>query len=248
MDITKGFHITEPNILIPWGTTEPELKALFQPEPKRLGNNPLREVTAGYFTTSCVSFNGLKHELGFHFHPRKNGRVAELEFFRTKYDIGKSFPDFQKHFVGEFGIPQTQKGTDGFPHHRWNIGHINIEHYVIDRFGPEEHMRITNLISKMDAKTYFKGQQVFELNPVLEKSFNLKQNGSDESGWRQFYSSKSGNWIKFFPHGEYHGGGTPHLILIDENEPETWLRENEEFENKIREELDKRLITKDKKT
>lgn len=239
MKITKGYQITKPSIFIPWGTTEQELKSLFQPKLKRFGNNLLREVTEGYFTTSCVSFNGIKHELGFHFHPRRNGQIAELEFFSAKYDIAKSFPDFQKHFVDEFGLPHThtQQGTDGFAHHRWNIGHIKIEHYVIDRFGLEEHLRITNLISKMDVKMYFNGNKVFELNPVLEKSFHLKINGSDETGWRQYCSSEAGNWIKFYPYGESHGSGTPYVILINENDPETWLKGNEEFEKKIREKL-----------
>ena len=229
MEITKGFQITEPELFIPWGITEEELRCLFP-------SGQLREVTNGYITTSCVSFRNLKHELGFHFNPRKNGRLGLLEFFRKDYkNLDKSFRDFQQQFVGEFGLPHaTTKGTDGYTIHRWQFDHIQIEHTIIDRFGPEEHMRISNLVYRMDPKVLFKNYFVFELTEDLKEVIPLEELGTDDSGWRQYYKNSAGNWIKFFPFSEYHGGGQAYLILLGNEDPLKWVESNKEFENETR--------------
>jgi hypothetical protein len=137
MDINKGFQIDNPKIFIPWNVDEKELTGLFN------GHN-LKHITTGYYTTSCTSLNGLTCMLGFHFEPRSNGRLNELEFFRTNYeDQKKSFEDFQTHFESAFGQPtETAKGNEGFNNYAWQLNNVQIVHYVFDRFGPEEHMRI----------------------------------------------------------------------------------------------------------
>lgn len=85
--------------------------------------------------------------LGFHFEPRKNGILKELEFFRTDYsNQQKSFDDFQSHFEKSFGKPTSStKGNEGFNNYEWNFNEVQIVHFVFDRFGPEEHMRIKKL-------------------------------------------------------------------------------------------------------
>jgi len=136
MNIDLGFQIDNPNVFIPWGIDEMELKKL-------LGSS-LRHVTTGYYTITCESLGGMKHELGFHFEPRKNGKLNELEFFRRSYDNQKaSYNEFQNHFEASFGkSTYTKEGNEGYQSHKWNINKITIVHYVFDRFGPEEHMRI----------------------------------------------------------------------------------------------------------
>jgi len=140
MDINKGFQIEEPRLFIPWNINEKTLNDLFEHE-------ELHHVITGYYTATCKSLNGLFCKIGFHFEPRENGHLNELEFFRERYDNQQeSFDDFQNHFEKEFGQPSnSRKGTEGFTDFLWVIKDIQIVHYVFNRYGPEEHMRIKKL-------------------------------------------------------------------------------------------------------
>ena len=137
MNVRDGFKIDRPDTFAPWGITETALMSL-------LGGYGLRKVTQGYYALTCETLGGLKHELGFHFTPRKNGRLLELEFFRINYsDQAASYSEFQEYFERTFGEPsKTTPGDEGFPNHEWKVNGVKILHYVFDRFGPEEHMRI----------------------------------------------------------------------------------------------------------
>lgn len=136
MDIRDGFALEDPAVVIPWTITVAELRSLF--------GSHLREVTRGYFTVSCTSLGGLRHELGFHFMPRDGDRLNELEFFRRAYpNQAESFEEFQRHFEAAFGRPDwTEQRSGAFPAYAWNVPGAQIVHYVIDRFGPEEHLHI----------------------------------------------------------------------------------------------------------
>lgn len=137
INLTKGFQINKPNIFIPWDIDENTLMDLFK-------DNQLKRVTNGYYTTNCTSLDNLACLIGFHFQPQSKGKLNELEFFRSNYDNQqKSFDEFQTSFVKAFGQPTyTKKGDEGFNNYVWQFGKIQIVHYVFDRFGPEEHMRI----------------------------------------------------------------------------------------------------------
>jgi hypothetical protein len=141
MDLRVGFTLEDPPVTIPWTVTVADLR--------RLMDGRLREVTLGYFTATCRSLGGMEHELGFHFVPRGGDRLDELEFFRRSYaDRQASFEEFQRHFEAAFGPPhRTGPGTEGFPSHEWTVSGATIVHFVIDRFGPEEHLRIRRLTS-----------------------------------------------------------------------------------------------------
>ena len=140
MDIDKGFQIDRPNIFVPWDIDEKTLKDLFK-------GQELKHVTTGYYTINCTSLDSLNCMIGFHFDPRSNGRLNELEFFRMNYDNQqKSFDEFQNAFTNSFGQPSsTTKGNEGFNNYEWRLNNVQIVHYVFDRFGPEEHMRIKKL-------------------------------------------------------------------------------------------------------
>ena len=114
MEIEKGFKIDSPNVFVPWNIDEKEFLELFK-------TAELKNVTSGYYTIPCESLNGLKSLIGFHFEPRKNGVLNELEFFRTNYDDPKkSFDDFQSHFENAFGKPTgSSKGNEGFDNYQW---------------------------------------------------------------------------------------------------------------------------------
>lgn len=133
-----GFQIEQPRLFIPWGIREDQLRQIFQ-------GHVLRHITDGYYTTSCTSLGGLAHELGFHFDPRVDGILVEYEVFRRSYpDQTASYAEFQRHLEATFGAPTISRaGSAGFPRQVWRIHDAEVAHYVFDRFGPEEHVRIT---------------------------------------------------------------------------------------------------------
>jgi hypothetical protein len=139
MDISRGFRIEQPEIFVPWGASEAELQQLFV-------GLPLRLVTQGYFTISCTSLGGCSHELGFHFYPRGAGTLNELEFFRARSSypgLAASYEEFQQHLEAAFGTPTaTTPGSEGYPSQVWRLKGAEVLHFVRDRFGPEEHVRI----------------------------------------------------------------------------------------------------------
>jgi hypothetical protein len=142
MDINEGIQIDEPGVFVPWGIGEEKLVALFN------GEN-LEHITDGYYAIKCTLFNSLTCMLGFHFEPNLNGNLSELEFFRSSYDDQKgSFNEFQKYFVQQFGKPtNTNQGSkEGFNDYEWVIDDIKIIHLIYNRFGPEEHMRVRNML------------------------------------------------------------------------------------------------------
>jgi len=141
MNIYKGIQIDEPSIFVPWEISEENLVELFN-------GKHLKHITNGYYTIKCTLFNGLNCMIGFHFEPGLNGHLSEFEFFRTNYDDQQSsFNEFQKYFVQEFGEPSnTTPGNEGFNNYEWILDYIKIIHLVYDRFGPEEHMRIKNML------------------------------------------------------------------------------------------------------
>jgi hypothetical protein len=134
MEIREAFTIEDPAVSVPWGIAESELEALIP---------GLRHVTRGYCTLPVTVLGGLRCMLGFHFRGSTGG-LSELEFFRTAYpDQRASFDEFQRHFEQAFGPPSSSvPGDQGLPSLEWRLPGISIVHYVFDRFGPEEHMRI----------------------------------------------------------------------------------------------------------
>lgn len=137
MDIAKGFQIEDPNVFVPWSVSQSQLREL-------LSEYGLTHITTGYFTITCKSMGGMEHELGFHFEPRSGDSLYELEFFRRSYsDQKKSYQEFQDHFEAVFGKPNfVRPGYEGFDSCNWTLHDVEIVHYVFDRFGLEEHMRI----------------------------------------------------------------------------------------------------------
>jgi hypothetical protein len=136
MELDEAFTIEEPPISVAWGITEAELEALVRAP-------GLRRVTTAYYTLPVTVLGGLRCMLGFHFRGPRGG-LSELEFFRTAYpDPRASFEEFQRHFERAFGPPSiTEPGAAGLPSHEWRLPRVTIVHAIVDRFGPEEHMRI----------------------------------------------------------------------------------------------------------
>jgi hypothetical protein len=140
MNIAQGLKVDNPDVFVPWNIPEDKLEEL-------LGKYGLRHITRGYYAISCETLGGLKHELGFHFEPRENGQLKELEFFRKIYESQiVSYNEFQQYFEKEFGLPtKTMSGIKGFASHEWILDRIKIIHCVDERFTLEEHMRIIKI-------------------------------------------------------------------------------------------------------
>jgi hypothetical protein len=140
--IIFGFQLDDPNLFIPWDITQKKLIDLFQ-------GHELKQVTNGYFTTSCISLGGLHHRLGFHFEPQKSNTLKKIEFFRDDYsDLEFSFNEFQKFFENQFGYPSKSypKSQEGFYSYEWIIKNkIKIYHFIFDRFGLEERLYIERI-------------------------------------------------------------------------------------------------------
>lgn len=135
VDLGNGLRVDEPPVVVLWGICESDLQSLLGPA--------LRRVTKGYWVARVRVLGGLSCNLGFHFRDARGG-LSELEFFRDSYeDQAASFEEFQHYFEVAFGVPTEQRpGAEGFPSYRWRVPGAEIVHYVFDRFGPEEHMRI----------------------------------------------------------------------------------------------------------
>ena len=140
MNLVRGFKLYAPDKLIPWRLRDLELEDL-------LDGHPLKKIKKEYYTLSCEPLTGLHCVVGFHLY--KYGVLSELELFmnlRSFDELPKSYEAFQTHFEAEFGSPtKTEKGNEGFPSHEWLVPGARITHFVFDRFGPEEHMRIEKI-------------------------------------------------------------------------------------------------------
>lgn len=135
MDLGAGYELEEPAVTIPWFARPDDVRRLVP---------DVEEVTEGYDVVDVVSLGGLRHALGLHYRPRRNGRLVEFEIFRREpIDVQVSFEEFQSHLEVVFGPPTTSRpaGPDR-PRHRWRFGTIDVVHLIQDRFGPEEHLRI----------------------------------------------------------------------------------------------------------
>lgn len=169
MNIDKGFQIDEPNVFVPWDIDEKGLENLLGNyglrkikdgyhciSCKSLGGlshelgfhfeikedeNKIKELE-----NYLKSFSIILMKVGPDFNPKREGKLKELEFFRQSYqNLKESFDEFQAYFEKEFGKPRKSKLVKngcGFMHYEWKFRNVRIYHYLMDRFGPEEHLRI----------------------------------------------------------------------------------------------------------
>ena len=166
-NIQNGFQIEEPNVYVPWDTDEKGLESLLSRYglnkvndgyycisckslgglPHELGfhfekkeNRDKKENLEKYIKSIGTIIKTIRPS----YNPARDGKISELEFFRKEYpNLKESFEEFQSYFEKSFGKPTFSKlEKSGFTYNEWILQDIRIFHYVIDRFGPEEHMRI----------------------------------------------------------------------------------------------------------
>jgi len=140
-------ELEDPHLAVPWSIRPEELRKLFR-ESGQEGR--LRFVTEGYFVLPCRTLGGLETHLGLHFRPRsEKGRLAELEFFDNgQKELKDSYDLYQQHLEQVFGRPWFSRAgsfAPEMPTHEWLRRGLYVSHYVVERFGPEEHVRVTKL-------------------------------------------------------------------------------------------------------
>lgn len=76
--------------------------------------------------------------------------------------------------------------------------------------------------------------KVFDFSEKFIKENELIELKVDSINWRIYYINKNDNWIRFSPFSEYHGGGQPYIINIEQNDFECWIINHPDFEKEIR--------------
>jgi hypothetical protein len=140
-DLAKGFQLETPDLWLSWDTTAAQLLEAFT---KQRQVAP-RLVAPGYYVARCHVLGGLGAQVGFHFEPKNDaGLLKELELFDNgERDIERSYQVFHERLVQLFGEPNEEKRSacgGSMPDREWHVGSVSIVHYVMDRFGPEEHL------------------------------------------------------------------------------------------------------------
>lgn len=106
-------------------------------------------ITKGYITFRGYVFNSdFPLMIGIHLNDLQ---VKFIEIFRPleyyqseKFNISDSFDEFSSLLKKKYGDPRvtTSKSTNDYPCEQWITADYIINHYIVDRFGPEEHLHI----------------------------------------------------------------------------------------------------------
>lgn len=83
-------------------------------------------------------------------------------------------------------------------------------------------------------KEDYKSFEIFSFTENFLKENELIETEVDSVNWRILYTNSKGNWIRFNPFSEYHGGGPPYIINIGQNDFESWILNHPNFQNGIR--------------
>ena len=106
-------------------------------------------VTDGYITFRGYVFDcDVPLMIGIHFNAHK---IEFIEIFRTleyyqseQYDIHVSFAELSNMLKKKYGKPlvTASASISGYPCEQWTTPNFTVNHYIMDRFGPEEHLHI----------------------------------------------------------------------------------------------------------
>ena len=106
-------------------------------------------VTDGYITFEGRAFgSNIPLMFGIHFNALK---IEFIEIFRTQeyylsdsYDINESFAQLSGILRKQYGKPliTTSASIGGHPCEQWHTSNYIVNHYIMERFGLEEHLHI----------------------------------------------------------------------------------------------------------
>ena len=170
LNLSLGYQIDEPKIFIPWDIDENGLYSLLDKHGlkkitdgyyyiscRSLGG--LRHELGFHFQINnekaTQEFEKYMASLGAKVVKKieplqdkaRDGKLIKLEFFRkAPHDLKKSFDEFQSVVEVAFGKPQrSENPTSAEPYYEWRFRGIKIHHFILDRFGPEEHLAIEQI-------------------------------------------------------------------------------------------------------
>ena len=139
---TDAFEIDTPRLTIASNMHDPET-ILMEAKVE------YRTVTKGYIVFEGYVFGSdFPLMIGIHFNAFKVEYIEifrPMEYYRSgEYDIQVSFAELSDLLKKQYGNPLITKPTVlfGYPHERWRTPNYLIDHYIMDRFGPEEHLHI----------------------------------------------------------------------------------------------------------
>lgn len=136
---------------VDWNTTKQKLIKMFDV-------SLLKEVTENYFTIDAIVFNNLYDgSVGFHYNDEKLN-IIEI-FKRDSHDdentIIKSFEETQKLLKSIYGNPSDirprkiyffeTKTEYEYHDSLWVLDQFRVHHYMMERYGPEFHLKIHRL-------------------------------------------------------------------------------------------------------
>ena len=134
MDITRGFPLDRPRIDLKWGLTEQGfLELLTECGPQK--------ITNGHYEMRCRFFGLPESVVHFHFEPRTNGRLCEIEFFRKpKRQKKKGFDQLQLALEKYLGPPTRRDHTRSVELEStyWRLGKVSVAHEYYYQFGQYE--------------------------------------------------------------------------------------------------------------
>ena len=144
-DILKGLQIDDPKILIPWDINEDDFVDMFK------NHNVARNSEKYCGIKNITVFGEINCNIVVEFDKTickfsVSRNYPERYVFEDDYLI-KSFNAFQIAIEKAFGKP-TKKSKDetNFKNCEWDIGNkIKIYHFVMDRFGLGEYLRIEKI-------------------------------------------------------------------------------------------------------
>ena len=106
-------------------------------------------VTNGYITFAGRAFDcDIPLMFGIHFNALK---IEFIEIFRPQeyylsdsYDINESFAQLSGVLRKQYGKPliTTSASIGGYPCEQWHTSNYIVNHYIMERFGLEEHLHI----------------------------------------------------------------------------------------------------------
>lgn len=148
-NILKGLQIDEPMIFVPWDIDENVFSDMFK-------DHSISLVVENNYLVKDVTILGESHcNIGVQF----DNIVSEVSISRDDYGeyhpdymkssealkiaLMRSFMSFQTALIREFGQPNKREILDTFESFEWHIySNIKIYHYIMDRFGLAEYLRI----------------------------------------------------------------------------------------------------------
>jgi len=140
-NVLAGLQLENPAVFIPWEIEATDLLGMFE-------DKNISQITEnGYWIKEVTVWGEDKCSLGVEFYKT----IKKIGISRMNYgaydNYVKSFEAFQVALIKEFGQPsERERILLDFENCKWKIdGKINIHHYVINRFGLEEHLYIERI-------------------------------------------------------------------------------------------------------